>query len=211
MTDCNQLVLRFPECKGKKVQVAFDGGEVTGDGGLLLLRQADRALGLARALARSLHDPRRKKSCNHSQLSLLRRRIYAICQGHEDLNDHDELRADPALQTAAERDDEPASASTLCRWENRAGRESALAMHEVLLEQFIASFDEPPEELILDFDATDDAVHGGQEGRFFHGYYYHYCFLPLYVFCGDRLLVAYLRGPARSTRQNIPGPSWRCW
>jgi hypothetical protein len=166
---------------------------VTGDGGLLLLRQADRALGLTRALARSLNDRRRKKSCSHSQLSLLRQRIYAICQGHEDLNDHDELRADPALQTAAERDDELASASTLCRWENRADREAALAMHEVLMEQFIASFSEPPEELILDFDATDDAVHGSQEGRFFHGYYYHYCFLPLYVFCGDRLLVAYLR------------------
>jgi hypothetical protein len=193
MTDCNQLVLRFPECKSKKVQVSFDGGEVTSDGGLLLLRQADRALGLTRALARSLGERRRKRSCRHSQLSLLRQRIYAICQGHEDLNDHDELRTDPALQTAAERDGELASASTLCRWENRADREAALGMHEVLLEQFIASFDEPPQELILDFDATDDAVHGGQEGRFFHGYYYNYCFLPLYVFCGQRLLVAYLR------------------
>ena len=193
MTDCNQSTLRFPDCKRKKVQASFDGGEVTSDGGLLLVRQVDRELGLTRAMARRLTDTRRKKSCSHTLHSLLRQRIYAICQGYEDLNDHDELRTDPALQTASERDEELASPSTLCRWENRADREAAVAMHEVLLELFIASFDEPPQELILDFDATDDEVHGGQEGRFFHGYYYHYCFLPLYVFCGDRLPAAYLR------------------
>jgi hypothetical protein len=113
--------------------------------------------------------------------------------GYEDLNDHNTLRGDVALQTAVQQDEELASASTLCRWENRSDREAAWAAHGVLVEQFISSFKRAPKELILDFDATDTAVHGQQEGRFFHGYYDHYCFLPLYVFCGNQLLVAYLR------------------
>ena len=124
---------------------------------------------------------------------MLRQRVYGLAAGYEDLNDHDALRWDPAWQTAVERDKPAASSPTLCRLENRADRQIAIAMHQVLVDQFIASFAEPPTELILDFDATDDAVHGRQEGRFFQGYYDHYCFLPLYVFCGDRLLVAYLR------------------
>jgi hypothetical protein len=103
------------------------------------------------------------------------------------------LRRDIAIQTAVRRDTELASASTLCRWENRSDRQASWAIHKVLVEQFIASSKRPPRELILDFDATDDAVHGAQEGRFFHGYYDHYCFLPLYVFCGGQLLVSYLR------------------
>ena len=118
---------------------------------------------------------------------------YAIALGYEDLNDHDVLRQDVALQTAVERDQWLASASTLCRFENRADRETAWRLHEVLLDQFIASFKRAPKKLILDFDATDDPVHGEQDGRFFHGYYRHYCFLPLYVFCGHQLLVSYLR------------------
>ncbi len=109
------------------------------------------------------------------------------------MNDHDTLRSDLAWQTAVERDQPPASSPTLCRMENRANREAAVAMHQVLVDQFVSSFDAPPTELILDFDATDDPVHGNQEGRFFHGYYDHYCFLPLYVTCRDQLLAAYLR------------------
>jgi hypothetical protein len=116
-----------------------------------------------------------------------------LALGYEDLNDHQELRTDPAFQTTIERDDDLASASTLCRLENRADRETALAIHRVMIEQFISSYESAPSELILDFDATDDRVHGQQEGRFFHGYYDQYCFLPLYVFCGDQLLVSYLR------------------
>ena len=105
------------------------------------------------------------------------------------------MRHDLALQTAAGRDRALASPSTLSRFDNAAGRDWAWSVHEVMVETFIASFDTPPEDLTLDFDATDDAVHGRQEG-FFHGYYDHYCFLPLYVFCGERLLVSYLR-PSR--------------
>jgi hypothetical protein len=160
---------------------------------VLLLRQADRLLGLSEAIARALKDPRRQASCDHDLKSLLRQRLYAIALGYEDLNDHDALRQDVARQTAVERDQSLASASTLCRFEKRVDRETAWRLHEVLVEQFIDSFKRPPKKLILDFDATDDAVHGEQEGRFFHGFYRHYCFLPLYVFCGDQLLVSYLR------------------
>jgi hypothetical protein len=129
----------------------------------------------------------------HDGLSLLRQRVYALALGYEDLNDHHTLRRDAAIQSAVDGDQVLASSSTLCRWENRADRQAAGRMHAVIVEQFIASFKKAPKKLILDFDATDDAVHGKQEGRFFHGYYDHYCFLPLYVFCRDQLLVSYLR------------------
>ena len=193
MTKCSRDQLEFPGCKGRKVEAEFSGGNVTSDGGILLLRQADRRLGLTASVAALLEDPRRQASCGHSVLSMIRQRVYGLAAGYEDLNDHDTLRTDMAWQTAVERDKPGASSPTLCRLENRAKRETTVAMHQVLVETFIASFAEPPTELILDFDATDDAVHGRQEGRFFHGYYDHYCFLPLYVMCGDQVLVAYLR------------------
>jgi hypothetical protein len=123
----------------------------------------------------------------------LRQRIYGLALGYEDLNDHQALRQDLAVPTAVDRDSPLASPATLWRWENRASRAVVWTLHEVLVEQFIASFSQPPEELVLDFDATDDPVHGHQEQRFFHGYDDHYCFLPLYVFCGEPLLVSYLR------------------
>jgi hypothetical protein len=145
------------------------------------------------AVDRVIADPRNPKLIHHPQLSLLRQRIYGLCLGYEDLNDHATLRTDPGIQTAVERDEALGSAATLCRLENRITRESAVRLHEVLLDRFIASFQSPPEELILDFDATDDPLHGRQEGRFFHGYYDRYCFLPLYAFCGEQLLIAYLR------------------
>lgn len=199
MTKCYQKTFGFPACKSKKVQVDFNGGEVTSDAGVLLLQQADRKLKLTESLHRLLADPRRRASCDHNQMILLRQRIYGLALGYEDLNDHETLRKDIALQTATQTDQDLASASTLCRWENRADRETALLISEWMVESFIKSYRKPPEELILDFDATDDPVYGKQEGRFFHGYYDHYCFLPLYVFCGDRLLVSYLR------RSNIDG------
>ena len=142
MTTCTQASLRFPGCQGRRVEADFSGGEITGDAGVVLLRQADRVLKLSEAVARTR-----------------------------------------AL----------ASASTLSRWENRSDRAPAWRLHEVLVEPFIGSFHHAPRQLVLDFDATDDRVHGGQQGRFLHGYYDHYCFLPLYVFCGDRVLVSYLR------------------
>ena len=193
MTECTQEVFEFPALKRRKVQAEFSGGDITSDGGALLLRQVDRRLGLMKAVDAVIPDPRNPDYITHSQLSLLRQRVYGLGLGYDDLNDHKTLRDDPALQTAVDREQELGSQSTLCRLEGRVGRKVAVDIHEVLIEQFIASFDAPPKELILDFDATDDPIHGRQEGRFFHGYYDHYCFLPLYVFCGDQMLVSYLR------------------
>ncbi len=196
MTDCSRELFDFPTCRRRRVEADFGGGEVSSDGGALLIRQADRRIGLLAAVAKAIDDPRVRGRCAHSQLSLLRQRVYGICLGYEDLNDHATLRGDAVLQTSVERDRILGSSATLCRLENRMDRAAAWAIHRVLIEQFIASHEQAPEELVLDFDATDDPVHGNQEGRFFHGYYDTYCFLPLYVFCGERLLVSYLR-PSR--------------
>ena len=198
----NATQLSFPASRGRSVEAEFSGGAVTSDAGVLLLRQADRRLGLLAGVSKRLEDPRDQSRVTHSQLSMLRQRVYGLALGDEDLNDHDTLRNDLALQTAVDRDQPLASSPTLSRLENRAGRETAWAIHEVLVEQFIASFAEPPTELILDFDATDDPVHGHQVGRFFHGYYDEYCFLPLYVFCGEQLLVAYLRTAQRGAERH---------
>lgn len=193
MTVCTQSTFEFPVANRRRVQASFTGGDVSSDGGLVLLRQADRRLKLTATLAKRLADPRDPTKVTHPLVTLLRQRIYGLCQGYEDLNDHDRLRTDVALQTAVEQDTDLASASTLCRWENGADRRAAWLVHQWWVEQFIASHATPPAELVLDLDATDDPLHGKQEGAFFHGYYGHYCFLPLYVFCGERLLVAYLR------------------
>ncbi|MDY7029189.1 MAG: IS1380 family transposase [Spirochaetota bacterium] len=193
MTQCTKELPLFPACKRKNIHLDFTGGCVTSDAGALLLRNADRKIGLTKAIDRVLNDPRRQGSCTHSQLSMLKQRIYGLCLGYEDLNDHQTLRHDIGFQTAVEAEAALASSATLCRLENRANRKMAWEINTIMVETFITSFKKPPKELILDFDATDDRVHGGQEGRFFHGYYDEYCFLPLYVFCGERLLVSYLR------------------
>jgi hypothetical protein len=194
VTGCTPLQLEFSGFNRRKIQASFSGGHVSSDaGGYLLLRQVDRRLGLFKQVSCLLSDPRRIKSCEHDLTSLLRQRVYPLALGYEDLNDHETLRHDLALQTGVERETELVSASTLCRLENRADREAAWTLHQVMVDQFIKSFKRPPSRLVLDFDVTDDAVHGKQEGRFFHGFYNHYCFLPLYVFCGEQRLVSYLR------------------
>jgi hypothetical protein len=197
MTDCSRDSLTFSRLGAKAVVADFQGGRLTTDAGALLLRQVERRLGLFDAIDAAIPDPRRPELIEHDQKALLAQRITAIALGYEDLNDHHTLRADPALQVVAGRDPAPAetlaSPSTLCRLENRVDRAAAVRIAAVLVEQFVAGHAEPPEALTLDFDATDDPIHGKQEGRFFHGYYDQHCFLPLYVFCGDELLVAYLR------------------
>jgi len=189
----NQLGFEFPGLGRRKIEANFAGGQVSSVGGVMLLRQVDRWLGFTKQLDSILPDRRNPLLIQHSQESLLRQRIYGLALGYEDLNDHDSLRHDLLWQTATDRTEELGSCSTLCRLENRAGRKEAWLIHQVLFEQFVASFSAPPKELILDFDCTDDRVHGMQVGRAFHGYYYDYCFLPLYVFCGEQLLVSYLR------------------
>ena len=193
MTDCNLSKIEFPRCCGRRVEADFAGGDISSNGGTLLLSAADRRLGLLSGLTRRLDDRRQAGKVAHKLLPLLRQRVYAVALGHEDVNDHGALRDDLALQTAVGCDQRLASASTVGRLDRAADRAWAWAAHVSMVENFIASFDRAPEELVLDFDATDDPVHGRQVGRFFHGYYDHYCFLPLYVFCGDHLLVSYLR------------------
>jgi len=197
MTDCNSNHLPFSRIQGKNVVADFQGGRLTTDAGVLLLREVVQRTGLIKALDAAIPDPRKPELITHDQHTMLAQRIIAIASGYEDLNDHQTLRDDPALQLAAEKlpdQDAPlASPPTLCRLENRIDRKTLLRACEVLVDRFIAAHSEPPEALVLDFDATDDPTHGKQEGQFFHGYYDHYCFLPLYVFCGDELLVAYLR------------------
>lgn len=193
MTDCNGEQLEFSTCKGRKVVADFGGGEVSSDGGLLLLGEVDKALDLTRRIAPLLPDTRQRGKVVHTAAAMLRQRLFAIAQGYEDLNDHGDLRGDTLLQTVARSDRQLASPATLCRMENRADRHCAVAMNKLLVDLFIESHGAPPEEVVLDFDATDDLAHGAQEGRFFHGYYDSYCFLPLYVFCGDHPLLAWLR------------------
>jgi hypothetical protein len=197
MTDCNPKPLHFSTLGRKDVVADFLGGRITSDAGALLLREVADRIGLFDALDVAIPDPRDPVRIAHDQKSMLAQRIIAIALGYEDLNDHQTLRADPALQLASGKAPEEevtlASPPTLCRLENRINRRTLVRIAAVLVETFIASHSEPPEHLLLDFDATDDPTHGKQEGHFFHGYYDHHCYLPLYVFCGDELLTAYLR------------------
>lgn len=188
--------IEFGRLGRRVVEGCFDGGSMTGDGGVMLLGETDRKLGLIEAAARCIADPRSPLLIKHGVRDMLRQRVYGLALGWEDLSDHGALRCDVAMQTAVGVEREVASAPTLCRLEKWADQRTAWRLHEVLIEQFIASFKTTPQELVLDFDATDNPLHGQQEGRFFHGYYDCYCYLPLYVFCGQQLLCAYLR-PSR--------------
>jgi hypothetical protein len=197
MTDCNRDALLFSTLGRKAVVADFHGGRLTTDAGALLLREVAERIGLFDALNAAIPDPRNPVFVIHDQRALIAQRVTAIALGYEDLNDHQDLRTDPALQVATGKPPEIelplASPPTLCRLENRVTRTTLVKIAAVLVDQFLAAHPTPPAHLILDFDATDDRVHGKQEGRFFHGYYDHHCFLPLYVFCGDELLAAYLR------------------
>jgi len=196
-TDCNPQFIAFTPLGRRQLVAQFDGGKITSDAGALLLREVAARSRLFERMAAVVPDPRDPDLIEHDQQTMFAQRVLGIACGWEDLNDHHGLRIDPLMQAAAERDvdeDRPlASPATLCRLENRIGRGACVELSRLLVEGFIESFDRPPDELILDFDATDDPIHGNQEGRFFHGYYDSYCYLPLYVFCGEKLLVSYLR------------------
>ena len=193
MTNCIAKKIQFPPFKGLSVEAQFVEEEVTGDGGVLLLREIDRKLRLTERLSKIIPDKRDPLKIQHTMKSMLQQRIYGLALGYEDLNDHNQIRHDAALQTAIDKIEALASSSTLCRLEHTANRKIAFEMSKILVEIFIESFKQPPKELILDMDATEDEVHGHQEGRYYHGYYQSYCFLPLHIFCGEQLLVSYLR------------------
>jgi hypothetical protein len=185
--------MSFGRLGRKVIEANFEGGALSSDGGLMLLRQVDQRIGLSKAVAKALHDPRNPELITHELRDLVAQRLYGLCCGYEDLNDHDTLRQDPLMQTAVGKVDELGSSPTLCRLERRANRDDVVALNSVLLEQFIASQAVCPEELVLDVDASDIPLHGDQEQTEFHAYYDHYCYLPLYVFCGKAMLACVLR------------------
>ena len=193
MTVCTREKMLFPDVKGRKVEFNFNGGNISSDAGSLLLRQAEKKINLLSRIAAKLPDNRDPSKVEHTNLELLKQRVFGLALGYEDLNDHHALCHDQLFQTAIEKDKRAASSATLCRFENRAERATTIIAHEMMFKVFVESFDVAPEELFLDFDATDDEIHGNQIGKYFHGYYGHYCFLPLHVYCKDHLLVSYLR------------------
>jgi hypothetical protein len=207
MTECNQSTFRFEAHFSRQVVAQFDGVATTTDGGALLLRETDRKMGLLQRVVRCFTDARDPQRIEHSLSEMLAQRIYGLALGYEDLNDHEELRRDPLLAVVAgqrELQEPLAGKSTLNRLElTPAGSPleeryhkitySAEALDGLLVEIFLEAHRKPPAEIVLDLDATDTPLHGEQEARFFHGYYGHYCYLPLYIFCGEHLLCARLR------------------
>jgi hypothetical protein len=197
MPDRTQSRLSLGKVGRRVVEGAFDGGDIASDGGVTLVRLVDERLGLTRAAAKAFDDERRAASVVHSMRSLLAQRVYGLCCGWEDVSDHNTLRRDLVWQTAVGRDTELASAATLSRLDNAGTARTAWALHGVLLAQFVASHKSAPAELVLDVDATHIPLHGQQERAHFNAHYDNYCYLPLYVFCGQDLLACVLR------------PSWR--
>jgi hypothetical protein len=207
-TECSAECFDFGMVEGRAVGAAFDAGLVTSDAGALLLKATDEAIGLMGRFAACFHDERRAELIEHEVATLVGQRVFAIALGYEDLNDHDELRHDPLMavlagKLSAKREDcaPVAGKSTLNRLElsqlepTRYHKIShnPVAIKNLLVDLFLESRARPPRQIVLDLDATDDPLHGEQEGRFFHGYYDCYCYLPLYVFCGRHLLLAKLR------------------
>jgi Transposase DDE domain group 1 len=213
-TECSAELFEFTPVEGRRVVAAFDGGTITSDAGALLLGQADRAIRLTERFATCFTDTRVAELVEHSVGTLVMQRVLGIALGYEDLIDHDELRHDPVLAVLAGKlvahraDCAPlAGKSTLNRLElSRPGptryhkvSHDPAAIERLFVDLFLEAHRRAPAQIILDLDATDDPLHGQQEGRFFHGYYDCYCYLPLYVFCGRHLLAAKLR------RSNIDG------
>src|ERR1700690_715507 len=204
MTECNQSSFGFEGSGRKEIVARFDGGTISSDGGAFLLRQTDKRLNLLARLAECFLDGRNQIQVEHSVQEMLSQRIYGLALGYEDINDHEQLRKDPVFGILAGRQEleEPlAGKSTLNRMELGAGTQDRYkkitfwkeAVDELLVNVFIESHEKAPAEIVLDMDTTDMPLHGKQEGRFFHGYYDSYCYLPLYIFCGDHVLGARLR------------------
>jgi hypothetical protein len=204
MTECIQSSFGFEGPGRREIVARFDGGTISSDGGAFLLRQTDKRLDLIRRLAECFLDGRNQALVEHSVVEMLSQRIYALALGYEDLNDHEQLRTDPLFGILAGKENlaEPlAGKSTLNRMELGTGINDRYkkitfwkeAIDELLVSVFIESYQQAPAEIVLDMDTTDLPLHGKQEGRFFHGYYDNYCYLPLYVFCGDHVLCTRLR------------------
>jgi hypothetical protein len=215
-TECSAKLFAFEAVERRSVVAGFDGGDITPNAGALLLGQVDQGLGLVRRFARCFRDRRDPRYVEHQVETLVGQRIFGLALGYEDLNDHDELRKDPTLAVLAGklkpalRSDCEALAgkSTLNRLEHTPRRHGAkyhkidcdgAQVDALLVDLFLEAHERKPREIVLDLDNTDIPLHGGQEGRFFHGHYDEYCYLPLYVFCGRHLLLA------RQRQANVAG------
>jgi hypothetical protein len=207
-TECTQVAFEFQHLRKRDIRARFDGGRITSDGGGLLLREVEKRTAILHQFAACFTDYRNADLIEHTVEELVAQRVYGLALGYEDLNDHEELRNDPLLAVLVEKshpgEEALAGKSTLNRLELTRETASAKerykkivldhgAVDRLLVDLFLEAHREAPKEIILDLDATDDPLHGKQEGRFFHGYYGHYCYLPLYIFCGEFLLGARLR------------------
>lgn len=206
-TECTQSSFEFPGAWSRGVIARFDGGKITSNAGGLLLRQVEDRIHLLSRLRACFLDGRNQRRVRHGVREMLAQRVYGLALGYEDLNDHEQLREDPLLMVlagSAEPDKPLAGKSTLNRLELGGGEPGAenrykkvqydaLAIDELFVSIFLEAHAEAPEEIVIDLDATDLPLHGHQEQRFFHGFYNHYCYLPLYIVCGDHLLGVRLR------------------
>jgi hypothetical protein len=215
-TECTPKLFDFEAVEGRAVVASFAGGDITSNAGALLLGQVDRGLGLVRRFARCFSDRRDPRYVEHRVETLVGQRVFGLALGYEDLSDHDELRKDPTFAVLAGKlrpvlrtDCEAlAGKSTLNRLEHRPRRHAGkyhkidcdgALVDELLIELFLEAHERAPREIVLDLDNTDIPLYGNQEGRFFHGHYNEYCYLPLFVFCGRHLLLA------RQRRANVAG------
>src|SRR5204863_7791293 len=207
-TECIQKSFTFHPLRNREIRAQFDGGAIATEGGGLLLREVEKRVGIVRQFAACFRNYRIANIIKQTVEELVAKRVYCLALGYKDLNDHEELRKDPLLAVLVEKCDPVgevlAGKSTLNRLELTPARASAKARYKkivadhaavdrLFVEVFVAVHPQAPPQTILDLDATDDPLHGNQEGRFFHGYYGHYCYLPLYIFCGEFLLGARLR------------------
>jgi Transposase DDE domain group 1 len=220
MTECNQDRFGFASVGGSREIVAeFSGGTMSSDGGGLLLQETDSKMNLLTRFSQCFVDVRNPDRIEHSVEQLIRQRVFALALGYEDLNDHEQLRRDPLLGIMSGKA-EPvtellAGKSTLNRMELGTGMPTRYkkitfwrdSVDELLVDVFLEAHPVAPQQIVLDIDTTDLALHGKQEDRFYHGYYKHYCYLPLYIFCGDHVLCARLRpssiGPAVGSRKEV--------
>jgi hypothetical protein len=207
MTECNQQAFRFAGPGRRGIVARFDGGTISSDGGALLLGETERCTRVLERFAACFRDHRDPSKVEHDVRELVSQRVLGLCLGYEDVSDHDQLREDPllcALSGKRQPGANLAGKSTLSRLELSTGGTAAAdrykrialdtaAVDALLVEVFLESYDTAPSSIVLDLDATDFPLHGHQEGRFFHGFYDHYCYLPLYIFSGEHLLCARLR------------------
>lgn len=204
-----QIPLPFASISGKKVTAEFDGGSLTSDAGVMFLREVEKGIGLIRRLTEVLTDHRHQSYTDHSHEELLRQRIFQIACGYEDANDCDELRHDPVLKAACERlpisGDDLASQPTMTRLENSVSRSDLYRMAQVFLDNFMDSYDRPPEAIVLDPDTTDNTTYGHQQMSLFNGYYDETCYLPLHIYEGKsgKLITAILRPGKRPDGKEI--------